>query len=62
MLVLSRKVDQWVRIGADVEVGVVRIAGDKVRLAIKAPQAVEIVRDDAIRKTPCDKDADHAGR
>ena len=44
MLVLSRKVNESVRIGADIEVKVIRIEGGKVRLAFTAPRDVSIVR------------------
>lgn len=44
MLVLSRKVDESLRIGPDIVVTVVRISGDKVRLGITAPRDVCIVR------------------
>jgi len=44
MLVLGRMVDQVIRIGDDVEVMVVEIRGDKVRLGITTPRAVEVHR------------------
>lgn len=44
MLVLSRKVDESLRIGPDIVVTVVRISDDKVRLGITAPRDVAIVR------------------
>ena len=44
MLVLSRQVDQSVMIGHDVEVKIVDIRGDKVRLGFVAPKTIEIDR------------------
>jgi len=44
MLVLSRKVNESVVIGDDVSVMVVGIRGDKVRLGIDAPKAVDVDR------------------
>lgn len=44
MLVLSRKKDQTICIGEDIEVMVVDIRGDKVRLGIKAPADVPVHR------------------
>ena len=38
MLVLSRQRDQAIMIGDDIEVSVVDIRGDKVRLGINAPR------------------------
>jgi len=53
MLVLSRRRDQAIMIGDDVEITVVDIRGDKVRLGIKAPTTVAVHRRevfDAIRE------------
>jgi carbon storage regulator len=44
MLVLSRRLDESVMIGADIEVTVVAIGADKVRLGITAPAAVGVHR------------------
>ncbi len=46
MLVLSRKVGERVLIGDYVEVTVVRIGPNAVRLGIKAPRDMNIVRDE----------------
>ena len=53
MLVLSRQRDETVMIGDDVEVTVVDIRGDKVRLGIVAPKEISVHRKevyDAIRR------------
>jgi carbon storage regulator len=44
MLVLTRKPDQSIIIGDGIEVEVLSVAGEKVRLGIKAPREVEIFR------------------
>lgn len=44
MLVLSRKQDETIRIGDLVEVTVVEIRGDKVRLGVNAPAGVTVHR------------------
>ena len=44
MLVIARKVGQTVLIGDEIEVTISAIRGDHVRLAIKAPRAVTILR------------------
>ena len=44
MLVLTRKANQTIVIGGDVEVSVLAIAGDKVRIGIEAPRAVPVYR------------------
>ncbi len=53
MLVLSRQKDQTIMIGDDVEITVVDIRGDKVRIGITAPSKIPVHRKevyDAIKK------------
>lgn len=53
MLVLSRERDQVIMVGDDIEVVVVDIRGDKVRLGINAPKEIGVHRKevyDAIRR------------
>jgi len=44
MLVLSRQRDETIVIGDNVEITVVDIKGDKVRIGITAPRAVQVHR------------------
>ncbi|MEX1028740.1 MAG: carbon storage regulator CsrA [Paenibacillaceae bacterium] len=44
MLVLSRKKGESIMIGDDIELVVVEIKGDQVRLGVKAPKDVSIYR------------------
>jgi len=44
MLVLSRQRDQTIMIGDDIEIKVVDIRGDKVRLGITAPTHIPVHR------------------
>ena len=44
MLVLSRQRDETIMIGDDIEITVVDIRGDKIRLGINAPRAVQVHR------------------
>jgi carbon storage regulator len=44
MLILSRKKDQKIMIGEGIEVWVVDIRGDTVKLGIKAPREVKVFR------------------
>ncbi len=50
MLVLSRKKDGVVRIGDDIQVYVIEIRGDKVRLGFTAPPGVSIHREEIYNK------------
>jgi carbon storage regulator len=44
MLVLSRKESQTIRIGDDIEITLVRVSGDRVRVGIQAPPELLILR------------------
>jgi carbon storage regulator len=47
MLVLTRKVDETIFIGGNIQIMVVDIRGDKVKLGIVAPEDQKVLRDDA---------------
>jgi carbon storage regulator len=44
MLVLTRKLKESIQIGDDIEITVLAISGDQVKLGISAPKHVEIHR------------------
>jgi carbon storage regulator len=44
MLVLTRKSNQSIMIGDDIEVSVLSVMGEKVRIGIQAPQRVPVFR------------------
>lgn len=44
MLVLSRQRDETIMIGDEIEITVVDIRGDKVRLGINAPRTIQVHR------------------
>lgn len=44
MLVLSRKESEKIRLGDDIIITIVRVAGDKVRIGIEAPASVSVLR------------------
>ncbi len=44
MLVLTRKTKQSIKIGDDIEVTIVAIQGDQVKIGISAPQSIEVHR------------------
>ena len=44
MLVLTRQLDQSIIIGDDIQITVVEVKGDKIRLGIKAPRDVQVHR------------------
>lgn len=44
MLVLTRKSNQTIMIGDDIEISVLAIVGEKVRIGIQAPRDVPVFR------------------
>ena len=44
MLVLTRKSNQSIMIGDDIEISVLSVMGDKVRIGIQAPRSVPVYR------------------
>ena len=44
MLILARKLNERIIIGDDIEVSVVEIKGDQVKLGISAPREVKVYR------------------
>ncbi len=60
MLVLSRQRDESIMIGDDVEITIVDVRGDKVRLGITAPKTIPVHRReiyDAIQREKAQKAA-----
>jgi len=61
MLVLSRQRDESIMIGDDVEIVIVDVRGDKVRLGITAPKQIPVHRReiyDAIQREKAQKAAE----
>jgi len=56
MLVLSRKIDESIIIGDDVEITIVDIRGDKVRLGITAPKNIPVHRREVYEAIQREKD------
>jgi carbon storage regulator len=46
MLVLTRKANQSIMIGDDIEVTVLSITGEKVRIGIQAPRDIPVFREE----------------
>lgn len=51
-LVISRRPGQRVLIAGDIEVAVVKVHGEKVTIAIRAPKGVPIIRDELANQLP----------
>jgi carbon storage regulator len=56
MLVLSRQKDESIMIGDDVEIVIVDVRGDKVRLGINAPRNITVHRKEIFLAIQKEKD------
>ncbi len=52
MLVLTRKLNQEIRIAENIVVRVIAIKGNQVRLGIVAPTEVPVLREEILTKVP----------
>lgn len=46
MLVLARKLNEKIKLGDDIEITIVAISGDTVRIGINAPRDLKILRNE----------------
>ena len=58
MLVLTRKGNQSIMIGDEIEVSVLAIMGEKVRIGIEAPRSIPVFRKEVYVEIQQDRDAD----
>ena len=57
MLILTRSVGKTIRIGDDIEIIILRVNGNQVRVGVSAPQHITVHRDEVYQriqaKQPC---------
>ena len=44
MLILSRKVDEKIKIGTDITLTIIEVRGDQVKIGVEAPRNVKVFR------------------
>ncbi|ARF18212.1 carbon storage regulator CsrA [Sporosarcina ureae] len=49
MLVLSRKVNEVIQIADNIEIRILEVKGDTVRIGIEAPKSIEILRGELVQ-------------
>lgn len=49
MLVLSRKPGETIKIGDDIEIRILEVKGDTIRVGINAPKTVDILRGELVQ-------------
>ncbi|PIC56259.1 carbon storage regulator [Sporosarcina sp. P12(2017)] len=58
MLVLSRKVNEVIQIADNIEIRILEVKGDTVRIGIDAPKSIEILRGELVQSiTETNKEA-----
>jgi carbon storage regulator len=50
MLILSRKIDQAITIGENIEISITKIEGDSVKIGISAPRSIAILRKEILEE------------
>lgn len=58
MLVLSRQKDESIMVGDEVEITIVDVRGDKVRLGITAPRSISVHRKEVYEAIQREKEAE----
>jgi carbon storage regulator len=54
LLVITRQKGQIIRIGDDIEIMVVEVEGDRVRIGINAPRSITILRGELVEDAICE--------
>jgi carbon storage regulator len=62
MLVLTRKAGQSIVIGDGIQVTVLSVAGEKVRVGVEADRDIPIYRDEVHRRMAAEKQANRNGK
>lgn len=57
MLVITRKINEGVMIGDNIELMIVDVSGDKVKLGINAPREIRVVRNELLLTEEANKEA-----
>ena len=52
MLILTRRPGESIQVGEDIEISVLEIRGNQVRIGINAPAEVLVLRSELLNKTP----------
>ena len=61
MLVLTRRTKQSIMIGDDIELSVLSVSGEKVRIGIEAPQEVPVFRKEVYLRIAGERNSNGAG-
>lgn len=48
MLILSRKVDEQIKIGENITLTIIEVRGEQVKIGIEAPKSVKVFREEVL--------------
>ena len=57
MLILSRKIDQKIRIGDDIVITLIDVKGDQVKIGVEAPSNVKVYRQEVFEASQSENKA-----
>ena len=57
MLILSRKIDEKIKIGEDITLTIIEIRGDQVKIGVEAPKNVKVFRQEVFNATQSENKA-----
>lgn len=49
MLILSRKIDEQIKIGDNITITIIEVRGDQVKVGIEAPKSVKVFREEVFK-------------
>lgn len=58
MLILTRRTDEAIMIGDDVEITILGVKGQQVRIGVKAPKDVAVHREEIYQRIQAEQDAE----
>ena len=49
MLILSRKINEKIKIGSDITLTIIEVRGDQVKISVEAPKHVKVFREEVFQ-------------
>ena len=49
MLILSRKINEKIKIGSDITLTIIEVRGDQVKIGVEAPKHVKVFREEVFQ-------------